>query len=215
MATDLGEAWYAHPDDLIGGWCVITADMTPGDAQDKLGVGPDAGWREVANFVREADARHIAFLHNLANEMLPITRAQIRTIYHQADHSIPDPVVKAAREMADAAQAWHRASVINLWLLGIVTFFALLGIVTVTVRPFGDWTRLIGFIANGITIGLSAVSVTWVRRVMKRKRERFRETVVTYLTAMTDSGRLDADIARLEAEVGIRVRPLPRQRKGQ
>lgn len=41
--------WFARPNDLIGGWCVRTADTPPSE-------GPG----EVADFIREEDARFIA-----------------------------------------------------------------------------------------------------------------------------------------------------------
>ena len=50
----LAVVWYARPDDTIGGWCVMPADVPP-----SAGSHP-----AVADFVRERDARHIAWLHN-------------------------------------------------------------------------------------------------------------------------------------------------------
>lgn len=41
--------WFAQPNDLIGGWCVRTVDAPPSE-----GAG------EVADFIREEDARFIA-----------------------------------------------------------------------------------------------------------------------------------------------------------
>lgn len=52
------ELWYAHPNDLIGGWSVLTIDGPP----SRLGPGPEG--REVATFCSEEDARRIAALHN-------------------------------------------------------------------------------------------------------------------------------------------------------
>jgi hypothetical protein len=48
------DKWYAKPDDLIGGWCVMDTDMTPGEANRP----------EIACFISEKLARHIAYLHN-------------------------------------------------------------------------------------------------------------------------------------------------------
>ena len=51
----IGAAWYAQPNDVIGGWCVTTTDEPPGKS----------GIQEVADFVDEATARHVADIHNL------------------------------------------------------------------------------------------------------------------------------------------------------
>lgn len=52
-AAALAARWYAHPNDLIGGWCVMPVDQPP-----SCGVG------EVADFTRQEIAEHIAGLHN-------------------------------------------------------------------------------------------------------------------------------------------------------
>jgi len=52
------ERWYAVPDDLIGGWCVMTADKRPSE------VVPGDGVVQIADFVSMADARYVARLHN-------------------------------------------------------------------------------------------------------------------------------------------------------
>lgn len=46
--------WYAKPNDLIGGWCVMYVDETPAVS----------GLPEVAGFTTERMATHIAYLHN-------------------------------------------------------------------------------------------------------------------------------------------------------
>lgn len=46
--------WYAKPNDLIGGWCVMDTDATPGESNRP----------EVADFTSERMANHIAYLHN-------------------------------------------------------------------------------------------------------------------------------------------------------
>lgn len=63
------ETWYAHPDDLIGGWAVMNRDHRP----SALNYDADPDAREVANFMCEEDARRIAALHNadLAGSLLP------------------------------------------------------------------------------------------------------------------------------------------------
>jgi hypothetical protein len=49
----MNTTWYARADDLIGGWCVVPLDLPP-----------SSGVFEIANFVEERAARHIAWLHN-------------------------------------------------------------------------------------------------------------------------------------------------------
>lgn len=58
-ATGGGERWYAHPNDLIGGWSILTHDGPPSELDGHNG-------REVATFVNQQDARHIVDLHNAA-----------------------------------------------------------------------------------------------------------------------------------------------------
>ncbi len=56
----LSQRWFPHEDDLIGGWCVMTADTPPSLARHELGQV------EVGNFLGEDVARHVAELHNAA-----------------------------------------------------------------------------------------------------------------------------------------------------
>lgn len=49
----LAATWYPQPNDLTGGWCVMTTDAPP-----------SAGGMDVADFTTEGIARHIADLHN-------------------------------------------------------------------------------------------------------------------------------------------------------
>lgn len=46
--------WYAMPNDLIGGWCIMPVPLTPGAVCIP----------EIADFLSERGARHIASLHN-------------------------------------------------------------------------------------------------------------------------------------------------------
>lgn len=46
--------WFAKPNDLIGGWCVMAIDETPAKADEP----------EVADFIDEETARYIADMHN-------------------------------------------------------------------------------------------------------------------------------------------------------
>lgn len=63
------ETWYAHPNDLIGGWSVLNRNHPP----SRLNRATDPDGREVATFMSEADARRIAELHNaeVAGRLLP------------------------------------------------------------------------------------------------------------------------------------------------
>lgn len=60
MPQLLSERWYAHPNDLIGGWAVLNRDYPP--SQVNHAKDPDA--REVGDFLSEEVARHIVDLHN-------------------------------------------------------------------------------------------------------------------------------------------------------
>jgi hypothetical protein len=74
----IGTYWYAKPDDLIGGWCVMRSDMTPQEFSlwivDQKKLNPNMSHDEwlqlhrehgqVACFVDDDDAREIAALHN-------------------------------------------------------------------------------------------------------------------------------------------------------
>lgn len=53
--SPFGVTWYAKPNDVIGGWCVMPVDKLPSEA----------GIQEVADVVTEAQAQHIAYLHNM------------------------------------------------------------------------------------------------------------------------------------------------------
>lgn len=54
----LSGRWYVHADDLIGGWAVMNVDKPPSQCDARAGEG------EIASFVSEAVARHIADLHH-------------------------------------------------------------------------------------------------------------------------------------------------------
>jgi hypothetical protein len=55
IAALLGSTWYAQPNDLIGGHCVMPVDQPP-----------SSGHPEAADFCHELVAVHIAELHNAA-----------------------------------------------------------------------------------------------------------------------------------------------------
>jgi hypothetical protein len=59
-------SWFAQPNDLIGGWCVMPIPKPP-----------SCGVAEVADFCREEVARHVAELHNawLVGAALPRAHA--------------------------------------------------------------------------------------------------------------------------------------------
>lgn len=49
----LATAWYARPDDLIGGWCITAVDQPP-----------SAGYPSLGDFLSRELAEHIAAMHN-------------------------------------------------------------------------------------------------------------------------------------------------------
>lgn len=55
---NINTKWYAHPNDVIGGWSVMNCDKPPSRIDLNLSD------REVATFVDEDDARHMVQLHN-------------------------------------------------------------------------------------------------------------------------------------------------------
>lgn len=50
----LSMKWFAMPDDMIGGWCIMPVPYSP-----------SSGYPYVAHFLGEELARHIAQLHNM------------------------------------------------------------------------------------------------------------------------------------------------------
>lgn len=52
------ETWYAVPNDLIGGWCIMTVDKPPSQC-DWRGGELEIGW-----IMTKDDAIEIARLHN-------------------------------------------------------------------------------------------------------------------------------------------------------
>lgn len=54
----LGRHWYAQPNDLIGGWAIMTGPQPPS------AVTRENNLIEVGDFLSESLARHIADLHN-------------------------------------------------------------------------------------------------------------------------------------------------------
>lgn len=54
----LRSRWYAQPNDVIGGWSVMTCDKPPSAANHLHGE------YEAATFMDRATARHVAHLHN-------------------------------------------------------------------------------------------------------------------------------------------------------
>lgn len=54
LVTAMQQAtWYAMPDDVIGGWCVMPDDLPP-----------SSGLPEIGSFISEVLAKEIADLHN-------------------------------------------------------------------------------------------------------------------------------------------------------
>lgn len=46
--------WYVQPEDLIGGWCIMTTDYPPSENKGHY----------IADFIRKEDAEYIVELHN-------------------------------------------------------------------------------------------------------------------------------------------------------
>lgn len=86
----LGARWYVHPNDLIGGWCVMDVDQPP-----------SAGPGTVADVVTEGVARHIADLHNRALDGVGGTAAGAGVPAGRAAHPA---VAAAAGQLAAAAE---------------------------------------------------------------------------------------------------------------
>lgn len=57
VQAQLAATWYVHADDTIGGWAIMPADLPP-----------SSGIPAVASFLAETTARHIAALHNAAQQ---------------------------------------------------------------------------------------------------------------------------------------------------
>lgn len=58
-AAILSSRWYAVPNDLIGGWCVMTADVRPSEVDLRRGE-----IFEVGCFLTQRVAEAIAHAHN-------------------------------------------------------------------------------------------------------------------------------------------------------
>lgn len=58
---NLNIIWYAHPDDLIGGWCIMSCDKPPSQVSPLGGSGEYM----IASFMDEDDAKYIVALHNI------------------------------------------------------------------------------------------------------------------------------------------------------
>lgn len=54
----LAHRWYVHTNDVVGGWSILNVDAPPSRIDYRLGQV------EVATFMSEKAARHIANLHN-------------------------------------------------------------------------------------------------------------------------------------------------------
>jgi hypothetical protein len=58
MPDHLTQRWYAHPNDIIGGWSVLNVDTRVSQANHRRGE------HELGTFMSEPIARHIVELHN-------------------------------------------------------------------------------------------------------------------------------------------------------
>jgi hypothetical protein len=100
MSDVLNERWYAHPDDLVGGWCVMNRDFPP----SRLNRHTDPDGREVGNFLSEAIARHVVELHNAHGLDVQRWRSGIRAEPHHA----------VARQRTDEEQAALTPKLVHL-----------------------------------------------------------------------------------------------------
>ena len=93
--------WFARPNDLIGGWCVRTADTPPSE-------GPG----EVADFIREEDARLVA----AAPADIAALLAEVERLRAEA-HELRLMAEEAARaENANAEDAKKERAAVVAWL---------------------------------------------------------------------------------------------------
>lgn len=95
VTDPLKATWFAKPDDNIGGWCVMTVDATPMEAERI----PEA------NFLSEAVAKHIADLHNarLSRQQPAIPRTS---------GGIPSREILRSILVAVVSDSYYRPSVI-------------------------------------------------------------------------------------------------------
>ncbi|GAB2709649.1 hypothetical protein [Nocardia thraciensis] len=56
--------WFAKENDIIDGYCIMTEDATPAEA----------GSASIADFMHEADAKFIAFVHGVIPELVRRTQ---------------------------------------------------------------------------------------------------------------------------------------------
>lgn len=54
----MSQLWYARPDDVVGGWAVMNADVPPSEISRA-----DDIW-QVGHWLSEEAAEHVAWLHN-------------------------------------------------------------------------------------------------------------------------------------------------------
>lgn len=86
------QPWYAHANDLVGGWSVMNVDRPPSEADYRLGE------YEIGSMWSEQTAKHVVELHNATlrswlNEMarvLGITPEKLATRLHQMKESQED-----------------------------------------------------------------------------------------------------------------------------
>lgn len=79
----MDERWYVQPNDLIGGWCVMTEDKPPSEADP-------ASW--IGDCLSQEVAEHIVVLHNNDD-----TTASSKFWRRRLDHARQQEVVGWAR----------------------------------------------------------------------------------------------------------------------
>lgn len=99
--------WYALPNDLVGGWCVVSRTPTPPSQIDFRHTDPDAP-RIVAECHSEEDARLIAAwrtrlfeLHDLHRPALPPVYAPDLLICRECDKPYPCPTIDLTQRRDD------------------------------------------------------------------------------------------------------------------
>ena len=101
LAAATAGPWFARQNDLIGGWCVCTTD-----AQPSQGAG------EVADFVREEDARFIAACSPTVIAALLAEVDRLRAELAEAEATLAN----ARGEGEPPEEGWHAIG--RTWWLG-------------------------------------------------------------------------------------------------
>lgn len=96
----LGQPWYAVPNAVIGGWCVINRDLP-----DNSAIETDDGGRELACFLSEGIARHVAWLHQAALGAVGWTAPDLRARVAELEGQLSDASHRAITATEEARVA--------------------------------------------------------------------------------------------------------------